>query len=229
MKHKIDYIKWMKQPLIWGERTRGRGLVWTAESDWFINDPLGHKPHLHEDAGEILFLAQGSMEIEAGGTKRVYQAGDFLLVPTDKYHDYWFRGDATVCLFVVVAPNHKHRRWKTSNFPQEAHEGEIQVVNVYTDDELPSDEFFTCAKTTLSPGESDDITYLELQDRIIYVLEGSAQLTVNTLAGPLAPHQYQYIPATCEHEIHNSGYMPLTYISLIITDPMTAQGTEPQD
>ena len=44
----IDYQAWMNQQLIWGERTRGRGLVWTTESDWFINDPLGHKPHLHE-------------------------------------------------------------------------------------------------------------------------------------------------------------------------------------
>jgi mannose-6-phosphate isomerase-like protein (cupin superfamily) len=229
MTQTIDYTKWMNQPLIWGERTRARGLVWTAESDWFINDPLGHKPHLHEDAGEILFLAQGSMEIEAGGSKQIYQAGDFLLVPPDKYHDYWFRGQDAVCLFVVVAPNHKHRRWKTSDFPQAAHEGEISFVNVYEADELPSDEFFTCAKTTLLPGEQDATTQLELQDRIIYVLSGSAQMTVNSLTGPLAPHQYQYIPATCTHQIRNSGYAPLTYISLIITDPMTAKGTEPAE
>ena len=229
MTTEINYQAWMKQQLIWGERTRGRGLVWTADSDWFINDPLGHKPHLHEEASELLYLAQGKMEIEIGGSKEVYRAGDFLLVPPDLYHDYWFAGNQAVCLFVVVAPNHKHYRWKTSDFPTEAHQGGATVVNVYETDELPSNEHFTCDKITLASGESDKVTYCELQDRIIYILSGTAHLSMNTLSGPLAPHQYQYIPATCQHEISNRGYMPLSYVSLIITDPMTAQGTEPQE
>jgi hypothetical protein len=110
MTQNIDYTAWMNQPLIWGERTRGRGLVWTADSDWFINDPLGPKPHLHEEASEIVFLAQESMRIETSGTKLVYREGDFLLMPSDKYHNYWFVGDKPVCLFVVVAPNHKYNR-----------------------------------------------------------------------------------------------------------------------
>ena len=63
------------------------------------------------------------MEIEIGASKEIYRAGDFLLVPPDKYHDYWFVGDQNVCLFVVVAPNHKYYRWKTSDFPPEAHQG----------------------------------------------------------------------------------------------------------
>ncbi len=229
MTMEINYQTWMKQQLIWGERTRGRGLVWTTESDWFINDPLGHRPHSHEHASEILFLAQGSMEIEIGGTKEVYRAGDFLLVPPDKYHDYWFAGDQAVCLFVVVAPNHKHFRWKTSDWPPEAHQGAAELVNVFESDDMPSNEHFLCEKITLAPGESDAVTYCELQDRIIYVLDGTAHVSMNTLAGPLAPHQYQYIPATCPHAISNSGHRPLSYVSLTITDPMTAQGTEPDE
>ena len=225
----INYQAWMNQPLIWGERTRGRGLVWTTESDWFINDPLGHKPHLHEKASEILFVAQGSMEIEIGATKEIYRAGDFLLVPPDKYHDYWFVGDQDVCLFVVVAPNHKYYRWKTSDFPPEAHQGAASLVNVYETDVLPSDEHFLCEKITLAPGESDPVGHCQLQDRIIYVLSGTAAITMNTLSGPLSAHQYQYVPATCQHEIRNGGHLPLSYISLSITDPMTAHGTEPEE
>lgn len=228
MTQDIDYTAWMNQPLIWGERTRGRGLVWTPDSDWFINDPLGPKPHLHEDASEIVFLAQGNMEIEAGGTKRIYHDGDFLLMPPDKYHNYWFAGDKPVCLFVVVAPNHKHNRWKTDEFPAQAFEGDAPFANVYESNQLPSDQYFQCETITLQSGESDPITQCNLQDRIIYVLTGTAQVTVSTLSGPIAPHQYQYIPATCTHRIHNSGYLPLMYISLIITDPMTATGTEPE-
>ena len=229
MPAEINYQAWMNQQLIWGERTRGRSLVWTTEADWFINDPLGHKPHLHEDASEILFLAQGSMEIEIGATKQVYRAGDFLLVPPDKYHDYWLAGDQHVCLFVVVAPNHKHYRWKTRDFPPEAHQGAATLVNVYETDDLPSNEHFHCQKITLDSGEIDPVTHCELQDRIIYVLSGTARLSMNTLSGPLSEHQYQYVPATCEHKISNRGFLPLTYISLTITDPMTAQGTEPDE
>ena len=229
MPAEIDHLAWMNQQLIWGERTRGRGLVWTNDADWFINDPLGHKPHLHEDASEILFLAQGQMEIEIGASKRVYGPGDFLLVPPDKYHDYWIRGDQHVCLFVVVAPNHKRRRWKTRDFPPEAHQGGAELVNVYQSGELPSNGHFLCHKINLAPGQRDATTYCQLQDRIIYVLRGTAQLKMNTLTGPLAAHQYQYIPATCPHEISNPGFLPLSYISLTITDPFTAAGTEPAD
>ena len=226
MTSEIDYQTWMRQQLIWGERVRGRSLVWTKDADWFINDPLGHRPHSHEDASEILFLAQGSMEIEIGATKAVYRPGDFLLVPPDKYHDYWLAGDQDVCLFVVVAPNHKYRRWKTSDFAPEEHQGAAELANVFDTDALPSNEHFLCEKITLPPGARDSVTYCELQDRIVYVLSGTAQVTVNTLSGPLAAHQYQYIPATCPHEISNRGYHPLTYISMTITDPFTAQGTE---
>ena len=229
MPAEINYQAWMNQQLIWGERTRGRSLVWTTEADWFINDPLGHKPHLHEDASEILFLAQGSMEIEIGATKQVYRAGDFLLVPPDKYHDYWLAGDEHVCLFVVVAPNHKHYRWKTRDFPPEAHQGAATLVNVYETDELPSNEHFHCQKITLDSGAIDPVTHCELQDRIIYVLSGTVHLSMNTLSGPLSEHQYQYVPATCEHKISNRGFLPLTYISLTITDPMTALGTDPEE
>jgi len=36
MTHLIDYEKWMNQPLIWGKRTRGRGLVYISLT---ITDP----------------------------------------------------------------------------------------------------------------------------------------------------------------------------------------------
>lgn len=225
----IDYEKWMKQPLIWGERTRGRGLVWTKDSDWFINDPLGRNPHSHDDASEIVFLAQGSMEIQVGNAKRVYNEGDFILMPAGKYHDYWFKGEAPVCLFVVVAPNHKTNRWRIKDFPEDAFQGEAPYTSVFESDDLPSDGFFQCEKVTLQPGQTDRLMYLELQDRVIYILHGTAQVKVNTLAGPLAAHQYQYIPATNHHEISNPGYEPLVYISLTITDPYTARGTEPEE
>ena len=41
----------------------------------------------------------------------------------------------------------------------------------------------------------------------------------------LAANNYLHIPATTPHQIRNTGFEPLIYISLIITDPFTAKGT----
>lgn len=216
----------MQQPLLWGERVRGRSLVWTPDANWFINDPLGPVPHCHDNATEIGFIAQGSMEVEVGGSKRVYSAGDLLLMPPDKFHSYWFRGKDPVCFFVLVAPNHKYARFRTKDFPPGAHEGDCPYANVFMDDRLPSDRHFQCQKHTLASGAAEDDMSLDLKDRVIYVLSGTARLQSNTLSGPLSPHQYQYIPATVRHRISNPGYEPLVYLSFIITDPFTEHGTE---
>lgn len=225
----IEYLEWMQQPLIWGERCRGRGLVWTPESDWFINDPLGPKPHSHDDATELLYMAQGQMEIELGGSRRIYRQGDLLLMPPDKFHSYRFHGMEPACIFVAVTPNHKYNRWRLADFPPGAHEGDGPYANVFETDSLPSNEHFDCQRVTLNPGQSEASRVLDLQDRIVYVVSGVAHLTVSTLSGPLAANQYQYIPATVSHTIRNAGYEPLVYLSFVITDPYTAGGTEPPE
>jgi mannose-6-phosphate isomerase-like protein (cupin superfamily) len=79
---------------------------------------------------------------------------------------------------------------------------------------------------TLAPGAVEGPDVFGLQDRLVYVLSGTAQIRLGSLVGPLVEHQYQYIPATVRHEVRNCGYAPLKYLSLIITDPDTAQGTE---
>ncbi|MDZ4766375.1 MAG: cupin domain-containing protein [Chloroflexota bacterium] len=225
---KIDIQAWMKQPLIWAERCRGRSLGWTPDANWFVNDPLGPVPHCHIDASEIGFLAQGSLEIEIGGTKRVYTAGDFIIMPPNKYHNYWFKGDDPVCFFVAVAPNHKYSRFHTKDFTPDMYEGDAPYANVYTDDPLPSDAQFQCEKMTLQPNESEPARLLELQERIIYIVSGAAQVHSNRLSGTLTANQYLHIPATTPHQIGNAGFEPLMFISMIITDPYTAHGTEPE-
>lgn len=222
----IDYRVWMEQPLIWAERCRGRSLAWTPDANWFVNDPLGPVPHSHDDATEIALIAQGNMEILVGGSKRVYGPGDLILMPPDKFHNYWFKGSDTVCLFVVVAPNHKQARFRTQDFPPGAHEGDAPFANVFGDAPLPANQHFDCQRVVLPPGTSGPENVLNLKDRVIYVLSGTAMLRLNTLTGPLTPHQYQHIPATVRHQISNPGYEPLVYLDLVITDPMTEHGTE---
>lgn len=213
------------------ERVRGLPLIWTPDVNWFNNDWLGPTPHVHDDATEIAFLAQGSLEIEIGGSKRIYNAGEFIIMPPNKYHNYWFNpaSDETACFFVAVAPNHKHNRLRHEGFTPDNYEGDAPHGNVYNDEPLPSNEHFEVEKITLAPGESSDLTVIDFKDRIIYVVSGTAHLRVNTLAGTLAANQYQHIPATTPHQFSNPGYEPLVVISMIVTDPFTVRGTLPAD
>jgi mannose-6-phosphate isomerase-like protein (cupin superfamily) len=229
MMSKIDHKAWMEQPRMLNERCRGLPLIWTPDVKWFNNDWLGPTPHVHDEATEIGFMAQGSLEIQIGGSKRVYKTGDFVIMPPKKYHNYWFKGDETVCFFVVVAPNNKHNRLRAKDFTPDCYEGDAPYANVYETDELPSNEHFQSEKITLQPGESEGIRKLDVQDRVIYVVSGTALVQVNTLSGVLAANRYQLIPATTPHQITNPGFEPLVYISLIITDPFTAHAVLEHD
>jgi quercetin dioxygenase-like cupin family protein len=213
----------MAQPRMLGERVRGLPLIWTPDVKWFNNDWLGPTPHVHDDATEIAFLAQGSLEIEIGGSKRVYQPGEFIIMPPGKYHNYWFSGSEPVCFFVAVAPNHKHNRLRTKDFTPENHSGDAPHANIFAGEALPSNEHFTCERVTLAPGQSEGPRTLPVQDRIIYVVSGTAQVQSNHLSGGLAANNYLHIPGTTPHEVSNRGYEPLVYISLIVTDPFTAR------
>ncbi len=222
---KIDYQAWMTQPRMLNERCRGLPLIWTPDVNWFNNDWLGPTPHVHDEATEIGFLAQGSLEIQVGSSKRVYQQGDFIMMPPGKYHNYWFKGSDPVCFFVTVAPNHKYKRLRDKDFTPDAFEGEAPFANVYTSDPLPSNEHFLCEKVTLLPGESSAETTLDLKDRVIYIVSGAAQIRSHALSGGLAANQYLHIPATTPHQVRNVGFEPLVYLALTITDPFTAHGT----
>ena len=215
----------MAQPRMLAERCRGLPLIWTPDVQWFNNDWLGPTPHVHDDATEIAYLAQGCLEIEIGGSKRVYQPGDFILMPPKKYHNYWFAGSEPVCFFVVVAPNHKYNRLRAKDFTPNSFEGDAPFANVFGGEPLPSNEHFLVERMTLLPGETEGPRRLDLQDRVVYVVSGTAHAQVNTLAGGLAANQYVHIPATTPHQISNPGFEPLLALSLIITDPFTAHGT----
>lgn len=222
---KIDVQAWMNQPRMLAERCRGLPLIWTPDVNWFNNDWLGPTPHVHDDATEIGYLAQGSLEIQIGGSQRIYRAGDLMLMPPGKYHNYWFQGDETVCFFVVVAPNHKYNRLRHKDFTSDAFEGDAPFANLMGDDPLPTNDHVLCERGMLLPGESEAVRTLDRQDRVIYVVSGTAQLQANTLSGGLPANRYLHIPATTPHQIANMGVEPLIYLSLIITDPFTAHGT----
>ncbi len=229
MPAKIDPQTWSQQPKILAERCRGLPLIWTPDVTWFNNDWLGPRPHYHPDATEIAYMAQGELRIEVGGSTRIYKQGDFMIMPPNKYHAYWYSGTETVCFFVVVAPNHKLARLAEHDYPEGAYEGDAPYANVFETDDMPSNEHFQAEKVTLQPGQSEEPKNIPFQDRVVYIISGTAHIRASTLAGTLAANQYQYLPATWPHQVSNPGFEPLVYLSLVITDPYTAHGTGPTE
>ncbi|HEY3290196.1 MAG TPA: cupin domain-containing protein, partial [Anaerolineae bacterium] len=209
---KLDYREWMKQPLIWTERIRSRALVWTPGAKWFINDPLGPIPHAHDDATEIIYIASGQMDIKVGDSTQRVGPGELLLMPPDRFHNYWLVGDEAVCLYVLVVPNHKQARWRYKDFKAGAYEGHAPMVNVYSHQPLPGDERITATVQTLSAGESCEPAVESVREKMLYVIDGQCEVEIEKLRGTLSKDDYQHIPATHRHRISNNSSAPMSYI-----------------
>ena len=217
--HTPDYREWMKQPLIWTERIRSRALVWTPEARWFINDPLGPLPHAHDDASEIIYIAAGQMDIQVGETKQRVGPGDLLFMPPDRYHNYWHVGDETVCLYVLVVPNHKYARWRYKDFKPGAFEGHAPMENVFAGRPLPSDERITCVVRVLAPGIATEVSVEDKREKMIYLLDGRVTVEIERMSGMMQPNNYQHIPATHDHRLINDGPTPARYVEYLCFDP----------
>ena len=225
----VDYREWMQQPLIWTERIRSRALAWTPEAHWFINDPLGPLPHAHDDATEIIYIAAGQMDIQVGESKQRVGPGDLLLMPPDRFHNYWLVGDETACMYVLVVPNHKQARWRYKDFKPGAFEGHAPMASVFKGEPMPSDERISVNVRSLAPGEATDVQVESVREKMIYALEGQATLEIERMKGELAANDYQHIPATHHHRIANAGTTPFKYFEFVCFDPTAPIAVRPED
>jgi mannose-6-phosphate isomerase-like protein (cupin superfamily) len=230
--HKPDWKEWMKQPLIWTERIRSRALVWTPDAHWFINDPLGPLPHAHDDASEIIYIAAGQMDIQVGASKQRVGPGELLFMPPDRYHNYWLVGDETVCLYVLVVPNHKHARWRYKDFKPGAFEGHASLKSAFAPDateSMPSDERIATHVRVLPAGEATGVMVESVKEKMIYILDGEAGIEIERLSGAMRPNDYQHVPATHRHRIINTGATPLRYFEFVCFDPTAPAIVRPED
>ena len=228
----LDWREWMKQPLIWTERMRSRALVWTPDAHWFINDPLGPLPHSHDDASEIIYIAAGHMDIQVGETRQRVGPGELLFMPPDRYHNYWLVGDETVCLYVLVVPNHKFARWRYKDFKPGAFEGHAPMKSAFIEDslrEMPSDERISTNVRVLDVGADTGDLYEQSKEKMIYVLEGEMRIQIEKVSGALKQNDYQHVPAQHHHKIINTGNTPLRYFEFICFDPTAPAIIRPED
>ncbi len=222
----------MKQPLVWSERIRSRALVWTPDAHWFINDPLGPLPHSHDDASEIIYIAAGQMDIQVGESKQRVGPGELLFMPPDRYHNYWLVGEETVCLYVLVVPNHKHARWRYKDFKPGAFEGHAPMKSAFVPDStesMPSDERIGVHVRELAPGSATEWMQESIKEKMIYVLDGALDISIAHMSGRLSPNDYQHVPAQHRHRISNVGGGVARYFEYLCFDPTAPAIIRPED
>src|SRR6516165_3625312 len=114
-------------------------------------------------------------------------------MPPDRFHNYWLVGDETVCMYVLVVPNHKYARWRYKDFKPGAFEGHAPMANVFAGDRMPADERITPKVHTLAPGEATALSMESVREKMLYVLEGDATIEIERMRGEMHPNDYQHI------------------------------------
>src|SRR5712691_5990235 len=108
---------WVRQGLLFTEAVRGRPLVWPSGGAHLHGDPLGPVRHAHDDAEEYYYILSGQCLVEIGGEERVATAGDLVYIPANAPHNLLGEvGGTNAWVFVLVAPNFAHNKWRLSGF-----------------------------------------------------------------------------------------------------------------
>ena len=64
----------------------------------------------------------------------------------------------------------------------------------------------------VKPGQYRHGTHHHTSDEIIFILEGSAEITINNQIKTVGPNTSVYFPAGSEHGLKNTGNVPLKYL-----------------
>jgi mannose-6-phosphate isomerase-like protein (cupin superfamily) len=210
---------WGAQRLLWAERLRGCALTWPAGKPWFTNDPLDHAPHSHPGASELYFVATGALEVVVGREELTLAAGEMCLIPPGAYHDPRGTRGSDLGLFCVVAPNWRHRRWRTEGFDEAAFSARAQRARTDMPGPLPSDDLLQIDCLELPPGEQQDEPPQRGRERVLYVLAGELDLAIDGMRGRFSAHEYAHVPSNAHHRLASAGAGPLLLLSVWSTDP----------
>jgi quercetin dioxygenase-like cupin family protein len=190
----MNWQKWMRQSLPRTDYMRGGATVWPKGGSGLIGDSLGPVMHLHDGASEIFYFISGSCRLEVGNTQELYGRGDFVLVPPEVPHNVLNAADEDLLVFWIVAPHFQHNKWRTRDFPAGAMERRAMHGQVHNGTELPSDAQIHSQQMRLAEGMIHSRRTGELQEAVLYVVDGNAQVTVGKLTGTLAVHDFVHVP-----------------------------------
>lgn len=208
----MDWQALIRQEIPRTRIQRGGLTAWPKGAAGLIGDSLGPVLHLHDDASEIFYFVSGRCRMEVGDQEETFEAGEFVLVPPLVPHNLWNGGDDDLVLLWLVAPNLVGNKWRTGEFPPGSVHGRVIRGRVDQDGELPGDGNIESGVHRLTDGVSRRATTGEMQEVVIYVLEGTGVLTLAGRESPIEGEKLLYVPAVSDYTM--SAETSLRYLEL---------------
>ena len=197
----MDWQTWVRQSLPRTDYMRGGATVWQTGASGLLGDSLGPVMHLHDGASEIFYFVSGRCRLEVGDADEFFEPGDFVLVPPQVPHNVWPADDDDLLVFWIVAPHFQANKWRTEGFPEGAMQRRVLRGRVLAGGELPSDDQIESRLLTLAGGDGQDGRTAEVQEAVIYLVEGTADVRVGKLSGRLGAHEFVHVPVDTEYAL----------------------------
>jgi glyoxylate utilization-related uncharacterized protein len=195
------WSEWVRQGLLFTEAVRGGPLVWPVGETHLHGDPLGPIRHAHDDAEEYYFVLSGRCLVEIGGEERIAETGDLVFIPANAPHNLLGEvGGADAWVFVLVAPNLTHNKWRLSDFLPGSEDLRMTVSRPLEGDEGARKNTFAAETVRVSRGEP--LTTASQSGELVgLVTGGHAHVRVGAMGGNLGPGDYFHVRRELELEI----------------------------
>lgn len=197
----MDWNLWITQTFPFTEIKRGGATVWRAGGTRLLDDSLGPVLHSHDDASEVFYFLSGRCRLEVGDKEEFFGPGDFILVPPDVPHNLWNAGDDDLLVFWIVAPNFVDNKWRTADFRPGAMSMRGVRSHVASAVELPSDLQIRSRVLSLKANTAFHSQTGPLQEAIVYLLDGQADVHAGGRTRILEPNGFVEIPRATDWTI----------------------------
>jgi quercetin dioxygenase-like cupin family protein len=191
---------WARQQLVFTEAVRGGPLVWPVGSEHLAGDPLGPVRHAHDDAAEYYFVLSGECLVEVGGDERVATTNDLVFIPANAPHNLLGEvGGEDAWVFVLVAPNFAHNKWRTSDFLPGTEDLRMTISRPLEDDSTARSHPFRASVERFGRDEPKLIVS-DTAELVYLVVDGRVHTRVGFLSGALGPGDYAHVRRDVDHE-----------------------------
>jgi mannose-6-phosphate isomerase-like protein (cupin superfamily) len=192
---------WVRQGLIFTEAVRGGPLVWPAGGTHLHGDPLGPVRHAHDDAAEYYYILNGQCLVEVGGEERVTGAGDLVYIPANAPHNLLGEvGHTDAWVFVLVAPNLTHNKWRLSSFLPGSEQLRMTVSRPLEGDAVAATHAFPAEAVRITRG-TPLASVAESGERVYLVADGRVHARAGAMAGNLGAGEYLHVRRDLEVEV----------------------------
>jgi quercetin dioxygenase-like cupin family protein len=196
-----SWREWVRQGLLFTEAVRGGPLVWPAGSTHLHGDPLGPHRHAHDEAEEYYFVLSGQCLVEVGGEERVAVAGDLVHIPANAPHNLLGEvGGDDAWVFVLVAPNLAHNKWRLSDFLPGSEDLRMTVSRPLEGDGSAAGHAFAAECVRVARGTPTAKT-AERGELVGLVVDGRVHVRVGAMSGNLGAGDYFHVRRDLELEV----------------------------